>query len=218
MQRGPFIVFEGLDGSGRTTQAELLKSRLEENDDRRVYLTREPSDGPVGNLIRLALRRRITLDPKAMALLFAADRIDHLAWEIIEKRSQDVTVICDRYYLSSFAYQLLDAPGDLDWLERINAKAVSPDLTIMIDVSAEVCMERIQRRGEHIELFEELECLRAVRENYLSLARGPRRQSDAIFVVDGNQSRERVHAEVHEIVTDRFGGKFQPPDPGGQIE
>ena len=218
MQCCPFIVFEGLDGAGTTTQAELLKSRLEENDARRVYLTREPSNGPVGNLLRLALCRRITLDPKAMALLFAADRIDHLAFEIIEKLSQDVTVICDRYYLSSFAYQLLDAPEDLEWLEHLNAKAVSPDLTILIDVPAEVCMERIQRTRWHAELFETFEQQRAVRENFLSLARGPRRQNDVIVVVDGNQSRERVHAEVHKIVNDRFGVNFQTPNPGPRVE
>ena len=182
-----------------------MKSRLEEDDARRVYLTREPSDGPVGNLLRLALQRRITLDPKVLALLFAADRMDHLAYEITEKLSQDVTVICDRYYLSSFAYQLLDAPEDLEWLKHLNAKAISPDLTILIDVPAEVCMERIQRRGEYVELFEELECLRAVRENYLSLACGPLRHNDVIVVVDGNQSRERIHAEVHKIVNDHFG-------------
>lgn len=205
MSNGPFIVLEGLDGAGTTTQAALLKSWFENFDGRRVYLTREPTNGPVGSLLQLALRRRIDMDARTMALLFAADRMDHIVSEIEEKLARNVTVICDRYYLSSFAYQLLDAPDDLPWLEQLNAKALPPDLTILVDVPAEICMDRIQRTRWHKELFEELDGLRSVRTNYLTLARGPRSQQERIVIVDGNRSPEAVHEEIYGIVREQWG-------------
>lgn len=209
MPTGIFIVLEGLDGSGTTTQAELMKRWLEASGHGRVYLTREPTDGPIGHLIRLALRRRLVLDAHTLALLFAADRMDHLASDLIQKLNQGVTVICDRYYLSSFAYQLLDPQTDLAWLEQLNAKAIPPDLTILLDVPPDVCMARIQRTRSHVELFEDLERLRSVRAHYLAIARGPRSERERIVIVDGDRSQEVVHADIRAVIQAQFGAKIQ---------
>ncbi|MBI4551932.1 MAG: dTMP kinase [Candidatus Latescibacteria bacterium] len=208
MRTGVFIVFEGLDGAGTTTQAELMKRWLDEAGAGPVYLTREPTNGPVGSLIRSALRRQLVLDAHTFALLFAADRMEHLASDLREKLDRGVTVICDRYYLSSFAYQWLDLKTELEWLEQLNARAIPPDLTILLDVPAEVCIERIRRARSRVELFEEVDRLRGVRENYLAIAHGPRSQRERIVVVDGNRLAEAVHAEVRAVVQAEWGEAF----------
>ena len=128
--RGKFIVIEGLDGSGLSTQAGLLKEFLEK-EDVAVYLTKEPTAGPVGALIRLALGRRLSFSQSTpdndaiIALLFAADRMDHLAIDIVPKLDAGVHVICDRYYLSTFAYQSRSV--DLQWLRALHARCIKPD-------------------------------------------------------------------------------------------
>jgi dTMP kinase len=198
-QKAPFIVFEGLDGAGTTTQLGLLKAWMERTYNQRVYATQEPTNGPIGSLLQLALRRRVQLDGGALALLFAADRVDHIKFDMQEYLEKGTPVLCDRYYLSSFAYQLRDMPDDLAWIESINAKAVRPDLTLLIDVPADICMERIQKSRWKTELFEELENLKAIRENYLMLAHH-RRSVERIEVIDGNRDPQDVHQEVCDVV------------------
>ncbi|NNE08081.1 MAG: dTMP kinase, partial [Gemmatimonadetes bacterium] len=171
-----FIAFEGLDGAGTTTQARLLADRLEERG-LTVHLTKEPSEGPVGSLISLVLKRRLVsprvgrpLDPfpsELLALLFAADRIDHMQAEILPNLQTGSVVITDRYLLSSLAYQSLGC--DLAWLREINREAITPDLTVLLDVPAPVCMRRIEKERWQTELFEGVEKLSVVRKNYLRL-------------------------------------------------
>jgi dTMP kinase len=118
------VVLEGLDGAGTTTQGRLLADALRA-DGRTVHLTAEPSGGPIGVLVRQVLKRRIVgrdgapFDPAALALLFAADRLDHAAVEIAPKLAAGVDVVSDRFTLSSLAYQGLDL-GDMDWVEAVN--------------------------------------------------------------------------------------------------
>ena len=198
-QKAPFIVFEGLDGAGTTTQLELLQTWMERTYEQRVYVTREPSNGPIGSLLQLALCRRVQLDAVSLALLFAADRVDHIKSEMKEYLENGITVLCDRYYLSSFAYQLRDMPGGLAWIESINDKAIRPDLTLLIDVPADICMNRIQKSRWKMELFEELEKLKTIRDNYLMLARH-RQSVERIEVIDGNRDPQEVHKEVCDVV------------------
>jgi len=202
--KGPFIVFEGLDGAGTTTQLGLLQAWIERTYGRRVYATREPSGGPVGALLQQALRRRVTLDAKTLALLFAADRIDHLNTEVLDRLDAGIPVLCDRYYLSSYAYQLRDLPNRIEWLESLNAEAVRPDLTLLVDAPAEVCMERILASRWTTELFEETERLRAVRENYLALAQQRMSKQEKIDIIDGNRLPETVHTDICERVRPLF--------------
>lgn len=162
---GLFIVLEGIDGCGSTTQVKLLGEALRSRGAE-VVLTCEPSSGPIGSLIRQALQRRLLapdtgaprqLDWTAMALLFAADRMDHLASTVIPALRAGSVVISDRYDLSSLAYQSVTAHGGADplpWIRTLNAHALRPDLTLVIDVPAEVAEERRRARGGVEELFE----------------------------------------------------------------
>ena len=199
-ERPLFIVFEGIDGAGTTTQAQAACAWLEESTQNPVFLTREPSQGPIGALLHQALRRRIEFDPRVMSLLFAADRLDHLFEEIQQHLKDGVAVICDRYYLSSLAYQMVDAPQDLEWLNQLNAKAISPDLTILLDVPADVAMDRICRGRLNLDLYENLDRQKLVRDNYLHLAEHRRRPDERIEVVDGHRAQEQVLSDICELI------------------
>lgn len=150
--RGKFIVFEGLDGAGSTTQCSKLLELLNELGWPVAY-TKEPSNGPMGLMIQLILAGRIQLNAlgksitdlsrESLALLFASDRLDHLEHEIEPTLTDGVSVICDRYYLSSFAYQLSDDKSNFGWLKSVNDKCIKPDLHIYIETSVTTCLKRI---------------------------------------------------------------------------
>ncbi len=162
---GVFVVLEGIDGSGSTTHTKLLGKALRERG-LKVVETCEPSPGPVGALIRQVLQRRLFVadaaGPRAfawstMALLFAADRMDHLDSTIVPALREGAVVLSDRYDLSSLAYQSCTAPnGDkvVPWIRELNAAALRPDLTVVIDVPVEVAEERRRARGGLEEMFE----------------------------------------------------------------
>jgi dTMP kinase len=210
---GLFISFEGLDGAGTTTQARLLADQLEA-EGVPVHLTKEPSEGPVGNLISLVLKRRLVsptagrpLDPfpdDLLALLFAADRVDHLHAEILPKLREGITVISDRYLLSSFAYQSLGC--DLKWIREVNAHAVMPDVTFLLDVPAPVCIRRIERERWETELFEGLDKLVVVRKNYLRIAASSIGESMNVMVLDGEKEIRALQKEIRE----RLGSVAKP--------
>jgi dTMP kinase len=155
--RGRFIVLEGIDGSGTTTQARRLAEALTAQGQR-VCLTAEPSTGAIGRLIReqLGATAEARPDRRALALLFAADRLDHVAREIEPALARGETVICDRYVVSSWAYQSLDCPRD--WVETINRHAPWPELTLWLDIDVVEAQARIARRhaaeGTPTELFD----------------------------------------------------------------
>jgi dTMP kinase len=162
---GVFVVVEGIDGSGSTTHTKLLGKALRQRG-LGVVETCEPSAGPIGALIRQVLQRRLFVadatGPRAfawstMALLFAADRMDHLDSTIVPALREGKIVLSDRYDLSSLAYQSLTAPnGDkvVPWIRELNAAALRPDLTIVIDVPVEIAEERRRSRGGVEEMFE----------------------------------------------------------------
>jgi len=206
MYKGKFIVFEGLDGSGTTTQARLLKEWFEK-ENQPVYLTHEPTEGPIGMLIRLALSGRLLstinhtshhVDESTLALFFAGDRMDHLQNTIIPNLEKGINVICDRYYLSSFAYQSLEL--ELEWIKQINSKARQPDLTFMLDVPVIVCRKRMAKERWHIDLYEDEEKLEKVRINYLRIIEEYLQHKENIVILNGNLSQKNVHNEVKKIV------------------
>lgn len=194
LNRGRFIVFEGIDGAGTTTQARLLTRWLERNG-RTVHQTAEPSTGPLGNLLRQAMRRRLVgsdgnpLDPRAFAALFVADRADHLAGEIEPALARGEDVVCDRYVLSSLAYQGLDA--DLEWVTALNAPMRAPDLTLFVDVDAEVAAQRRAERGGVAEIYEVDAFQRRVVEAYRACVR--LRPADRVVHIDGAGTVRAVH-------------------------
>jgi len=201
--KGRFIVFEGIDGSGTTTQATLAAAALRA-DGFRVLQTREPSDRPIGTLIRQALQGRIglpgsdqPLTEETLALLFAADRLDHLEAEILPALRPGQLVICERYLLSSLAYQ--GAACSIDWVEQINAGAIIPDLTIFLEVKPADASCRRAARGSTRELFEGDERQRRVSRQYrAAIARLAKRER--ILVLDGGKPVDQVAAEAQKAI------------------
>ena len=206
-RRGRFVVLEGLDGAGTTTQARLLAEALRAAG-RRVHLTAEPSRGPVGLLIREVLGRRLRgpggagFDPAALALLFAADRLAHLAAEVAPSLGQGKDVVSDRFTLSSLAYQGLTT-GEVGWVEAVNARATAPDLVVFLRVRAAVAFRRRRAASAEREIFEQAAFQRRVARSY-DLAIGRlRRAGQRIVEVDGEapvaQVAAAVWAEVERI-------------------
>ena len=174
--RGRFIVYEGLDGAGTTTQAKLIAERLQAKG-RTVWHAHQPSEGPVGALIKQVLAGRgatVTadghpgqLDERVMALLFAADRLDQLASQIEPRLARGEDVILDRYVLSSLAYQ--GASVSHDFIQTVNRYAIKPDLTIFLYVPASVALERVRSRGAKLERYETAQQLQMIEREYSRL-------------------------------------------------
>jgi len=221
IKKVPFIVIEGADGSGVSTQAESLERKLKDTG-REVYLTEEPTNGPAGAMIRLALAGRLvkqkdalasqSFESHTLALLFAADRMDHLYNDIMPKLDIGVIVISDRYYLSSYAYQGIDIKN-LEWLQAINSQCLRPDLTIFLDVDAAICYKRMQRRRWHVELFEEQRKLEDVRRGYLRAIEYLARQRENVVVVNGNQPINAVHRDIMREVRSILSKNRAEPSP-----
>lgn len=205
---GRFIVIEGIDGCGSTTQVKRLGATLQARGVS-VHLTCEPSSGPIGQLIRQALQLRLVrgdggtagFTAEAMALLFAADRVDHVAVEIEPALERGVVVISDRYDLSSLAYQSATAAGGatiVPWLRELNRRARRPDLTIVVDVSPETAEQRRRARGGPPELFEKTELQRRLAELYLQAEQLV--PGDPLVHVSGEGEPEQVAARIEAAV------------------
>ncbi len=203
-RRGRFVVIEGLDGAGTTTQARLLGDRLRAAG-RAVHVTAEPSGGPVGALVRQVLTRRVTggaggeLDPAALALLFAADRLDHVAAEIAPRLREGTDVVSDRFTLSSLAYQGLTT-GDLAWVEAVNARAAAPDVTLFLAVRPAVALRRRQAASLDREIYEVSDFQRKVARSYARAIDLVRAGGQRVVELDGERPVEAVAAAVRAEV------------------
>ncbi len=165
--KGLFYAVEGIDGAGSSTQARLLYEHLVTSGFS-AYLTHEPSNGPVGQHLRqLLLGKTTSMPAESMALLFAADRVQHACLDIVPRLQRGEHVICDRYVLSSLVYQGLDLP--LAWVEQINKYAPAPDITILIDTSPSQAAQRRAQRGGPTEIFDNDTLQHRLRERYLTL-------------------------------------------------
>lgn len=200
--RGAFIVFEGLDGSGTTTQAALLSAWLSERGVS-VERTFEPSTGPIGGLTRSVIDGRLSVEPSALALMFAADRVDHLHHPrngIVTSLRRGTTIISDRYVLSSLAYQATQGLT-IDWLLDINGHAVVPDVTIFIDTPVRVCLERIRRRSLRDEMFHDGDQLRRIESLYKEVLSHGEFLGELV-TADGNQAPETVAKQIQQGLLD----------------
>jgi dTMP kinase len=156
-----FVALEGIDGCGKTTQVKKIKAFLEQKGFK-VHATSEPTHNPIGLFLREALKSQ-EIGEKALALLFAADRLDHLAQEIEPQLHSGNIVLCDRYVLSSLAYQSHVLP--MDWVFEINRQARAPDLTLFFDITPETAAKRLANRKE-TSRFENLPRQQAVARAY----------------------------------------------------
>jgi dTMP kinase len=189
--KGKFICIEGVDGSGKTTQAKRLVRNLRSGGYDAIYTT-EPSDGKIGALIRdFVLSRKSRISVGLEALLFGADRVDHIETDVEPLLKQGKIVVCDRYVCSSLAYQ--GAAGlDLDWMNRVNRFALKPDLTLFLDVPPEVGLSRLRRKKS---VMETAKNLKNVRDVYLNLV-----QQNRMILLDGNKPVDGVAENVLEAV------------------
>ncbi len=198
-----FIAVEGIDGAGTSTQSDLLASWLKEKKVS-VHQTREPSDGRVGRIIRDYLSGADGIPDMdrhyhTLALLFAADRLDHLGREVEPRLAEGVSVVSDRYVLSSLVYQSLHC--ERKWVLQINSEALSPQVTFLIDVPAELAMERIARRSlfAKTDIYETRDNLEKLRRKYLKAA-GELYPDQEILVIDGTDAPEKVLERItHQL-------------------
>lgn len=202
--RGAFIVLEGTDGSGTSTQLGLLTDALR-GMGYSVEPTNEPSAGPVGRLLRQLLADGGS-DPHlrwtTMALLFAADRVDHIARTVRPALELGRVVVSDRYVLSSLIYQSLTADaGDrgLAWIQEVNREALEPGLTIVLDVTAETALERRKARGGAEEFYEGVDLQRRLAEAYVQAHKF--HPKGTLVHVDGSGSPAAVASRVLQAVT-----------------
>lgn len=195
---GSFFAFEGIDGSGKSTQIRLLTDRMKQ-EGIPCYTTMEPTDSPIGSLIRQIMVGRMKADNKVIAGLFVADRLDHLLNDIDgikAKVDQGITVVTDRYYFSSYAYQSVDMP--MDWVIQANEQSAAilrPTANIFIDVDPEITMERISRNRSHQELFEKKSRLIEVRKKYLE-AFEKLGDKEKIIWIDGNRPLDVIADDI----------------------
>ena len=198
MKTNLFIAFEGIDGSGKSTQVKLLTDNLKK-EGHKVYSTFEPTDSPIGSVIRNIFNHKMEADHRTIAGLFVADRLDHLLNKtngILKKLEDGYTVITDRYYFSSYAYH--GTHMSLDWVIEANslsADLLRPDLNIYIDISPDISMERLTKGRNSLELYETKENLRNVRDKYLE-AMEKLKFKENIFMTDGNRSPELIAADI----------------------
>ena len=189
---GFFVVLEGIDGVGTTTQGKLLTAWRRELGACRF--TCEPTDGPVGRLIRRTLRAEEGApDWRTLPWLFAADRADHLFGEIEPALERDEWVISDRYYHSSLAYQSLTLP--LERVARLNDFR-APDITLVLQAPIDVCLDRIEKRGGVREIYEERERLERIHERYQAVIAFLRARGENIIEVDGHRPVDEVFEDL----------------------
>ena len=201
-KRGRFIVFEGIDGAGKTTQIELLTRSLTEAG-RRVYRTAEPTESVSGGLLRDALSGVSKRTPCEMAALFVLDRIFHNTNPVngIEKMLADgVDVICDRYYYSSLAYQ--GSETDPKWVQDMNLSCPEirrPDVCIFLDLTPEQSMERIGKGRVTVEIYENVDRLSRVRDRFYGVFEALK-ETDYVCVVNAARPIEEIHRDIVKLV------------------
>jgi dTMP kinase len=192
------LVLEGLDGAGTTTQARRLVEHIRAGGGR-AHGPREPSDGPIGRLIREMLVGKHAIPDRQIAqstfgLLFAADRMDHLQREVEPELAAGAIVVSDRWYHSSLAYQGTGA--DRDWIATLNGRARRPDLTLFLEVRPEVAAQRRLAAGRVQELFEDIRMQEEVAAGYRATISELTALGERIEIIDGEAPPDDVFAAI----------------------
>ena len=188
---GNFVVVEGADGSGTTTQSKRLAEQLD------AHWTCEPADNMIGRKVDELISGG-EHDPETVALSFAADRMVHLEEEVIPRLEKGETVVCDRYYHSSLVYQPIMG-ADYDWVRELNRDAVKPDVTVILDVSADIGMSRVDSRGRDGNIFEDMDFQQQVVVRYRQLKD---KLEEEVNLLDASRPIEEVYMELEDLVQD----------------
>lgn len=200
---GQFFALEGIDGSGKSTQLKLLARRLEEAGIP-CLTTCEPTDGPIGKFLRQVLIGQVKCDSRAAAPLFAADRLDHLLNKengLCRAVERGMTVLSDRYYFSSYAYQSVDLP--LEWVIEVNrpcAQLLRPTATLFIDISPELALARITQNRKRTELFETRDRLTRTREQFFR-AFALEKDRENVVIIPGDRDADAVAEDIWRTVS-----------------
>ncbi len=201
--RGRFFALEGIDGSGKSTQLELLARRLEQAGFP-CLTTCEPTAGPIGSLLRQVLTGQIPCDSRVVAPLFTADRLDHLLNGengLCRAVERGLTVLSDRYYFSSYAYQSVDLGGRrIIKKNRPCAQLLRPTATVFIDVSPELALARIAQNRERTELFETEDRLTRTREQYLK-AFELEKDREQVVLIPGDRDVETIASDIWSTIS-----------------
>ncbi|MDD3929054.1 MAG: dTMP kinase [Sphaerochaeta sp.] len=193
-----FVVFEGLDGAGTTTQMQLLAEYCDKSD-RPCRPTFEPTDKPIGRLVRSVLQKQLVTTPLALAMLYAADREDHLYNPVnglVHDLEKGKLVISDRYLYSSLAYQGVEC--EYDKIASLN-EFPAPEYVFFIDTPVDECLRRISGRGNETELFEKHEFLERVKENYEKIF-SSLPQEVHLVRIDGLLGKEEIAAQIQNVL------------------
>ena len=195
--RGLLVVIEGIDGAGTTTQTHRLVDALD-SDGFDAHRTREPSDGPVGRLLREFLAgAHAPTDATTLSLLFAADRADHIQREVAPALERGAIVVSDRWYHSSLAYQ--GTGEERQWIAELNRRARKPDLTIFIEVAPEVAAQRRAAADRSEEIFDALATQKRVAAGYRAVI-DTLRPTERIEIVDGGRPIDEITAAIEALV------------------
>lgn len=198
---GKFIVFEGLDGSGQTTQAAKLNEYFNASGKRLrlgfggSHLTKEPTNNLIGGLIRGQLTGDWKTRPECLQLLFTADRAHHLEKEIVPLLEQGTNVISDRYFFTTIAYGAADGL-DWDWLKTINSLFLLPDVSFFLKVSPAICLQRMKKSRFSLELFEREEFLEKAWRNFERLAK----EFEGVYIIDGERPVDAIAKDIIKVV------------------
>jgi dTMP kinase len=196
MAGGKFVVFEGIEGSGKSTQAKLLYEELTRHGEKCI-LTSEPTDSMVGKLIRELLKSGNPIDIRTLQLLFIADRSEHVENLIKPKLAEGYTVITDRYAPSTIVYGSAFGKKHglkMSYLINSHKPFISPDLLFFVSVSPEKAFERLQSRNSVKERFDELKSLKALEKNYERLSK--KYYPSSWRKIDGSNGIDAVKAEI----------------------
>ncbi len=193
-----FIVFEGIDGAGTSTQIDLLKNSPERD---KFFFTTEPTDSPTGLFLRQMLQGKVTLDPKTSAFLFAADRNEHLYGSsgsncgIVEQCNSGKIVVSDRYLFSSLTYQSVTCGDELP--RMLNSKFPLPEILFFFEIDPEISLKRVDGRGER-EIYEKIDFLRATENRYVQVVEEYEKMNTGMKIVrlDASKPVEEVASAI----------------------
>ncbi len=198
-----FVAFEGIDGTGTSSQIRLLKERFAaEGKEKNSFFTQEPTKEEIGKLIRSVLQGSVKMEAQTMARLFAADRCEHLYGKngIVEKINEGKAVFTDRYLFSSLAYQ--SAAGVESIATAQNAEFPFPELLFFFDLPVDISMNRVSGRSNVLEIYEEENFQVKVRNEYLKLIEMHEKNTPEMKIIriDAALSMEEIHKKIWSFV------------------